>query len=258
MSKLSKLLIITTVLILYVPVNSIAQIDSEISASTDKESYKPSERVTITGTDNGNEVIPVTILVRNPIQNVYNVGQVNLQSGIFVHSFVLSDNSKPGIYTIDVKHDSHHVKLQFIVTVGLVQNIPVDGSAIKVRGGELGLIKYKNAVVSTSDNSITIELDVTSTSNEPIMQEFEIPKEVIDAPESLIIEVDGEILQCSETETNSARILNCFIPTDARTLKITGTSVIPEFGPIAILVLIIGIIGIIFVSTKIRSRHGFY
>lgn len=245
-------------LILYIPVNSMAQTDSGISASTNKESYKPSERVTITGTGNGNEVIPVTILVRNPIQNVYNVGQVSLQNGIFVHDFVLNDNSKPGIYTVDVKHGTQHTKLQFIVVSGVIQNIPVDSGTIKVRGDILGVIKYKNVSVSIQDSSITIELDITATSNEPIMQEFEIPREVVDSSESLLIETDGETLQCSQTETDSMRILNCFIPSDAKILKITGTSVIPEFGLASMLVLSVGIISVIFVSMKIRTRHGFY
>lgn len=258
MQKLSKVLIIAVFLILYIPVNSIAQTDSGISASTNKESYKPSERVTITGTDSGNEAIPVTILVRNPIQNVYNVGQVSLQNGVFVHDFVLNDNSKPGIYTVDVKHGSQYTKLQFIVISGVVQNIPVDSSSIKVRGDTLGAIKYKNVKISTQDNSITIELDITATSNDSIMQEFEIPKEVVDSSGLLLIEIDEETLQCSQTETDSTRILNCFIPSDAITLKITGTSVIPEFGLASMLVLSVGIINIIFVSMKIRTRHGFY
>jgi hypothetical protein len=258
MQKSSELLIIATFLVLYIPISSLGQVDSGISASTDKESYKLGEKVTITGTESGNEIVPVTILIRNPIQNVYNVGQVSLQNGVFVHSFVLSDNSKPGAYTVEIKHGSQYTKLQFIVSTGLIQSIPVDVGTIKVRGSELGLIKYKNVEISDQDHSITIELDITSTSNEPIMQEFEIPREVVDAPQSLLIEVNEKTLSCSQTETSSLRIVNCFIPSDARTLKITGTSVIPEFGPITILMLCVGLVGTIVASAKIRSRHGFY
>lgn len=245
-------------LIMFVPLSATAQTSSGITASTDKGSYKTGDRVTITGMDEGNALLPVTILVRNPIQNVYNVGQVGLQDGIFVHSFVLGENTKPGLYTVEIKHGSQNTSLQFMVSSGLIQNIPVDESAIKVRGDALGMIKYKNAQISTQDNSITIELDVTTSSDQAIMQEFEIPKVVIDAPESLVIEVDENVLMCSQTETNSARIVNCFIPADARVLKITGTSVIPEFGLIATFMLVVGISGIIILSAKIKSRHGFY
>lgn len=247
------------VLITYIP-SVFSQTDSDgIAASTDKPTYKPAEKITITGrikdVTSGN---PVTILIRSPLQNVYNVGQVDLQNGVFVHSFVISDNSKPGVYNVVIKHGDQFTKLQFTISTGLVQNIPVGDSSIKVRGGELGLIKYKNVRVSIVDNAITIQLELTPGLDHSVMQEFEIPKVVIDSPESLTVEVNGEILKCSETETNVARILNCLIPLDARELRLIGTSVIPEYGPIAVLILIVGTSIIIGLSAKLNPRQRFY
>ena len=203
MQKLQKILIysVFVFLITYVPENIIAQSPSDgINASTNSLTYKPGDMVTITGTVknviSGN---PVTILIRNPIQNVYAVGQVEIHNNVFVHDFVISDNSKPGIYTIEIKHGEQSTRLQFTLTSGLIQNIPVETSFIRVRGDVLDLIKYKNASVSLQENSITIQLDTQSTID-PIPQEFDIPKEVIDAKQSLIIETDGKTLTCSETE----------------------------------------------------------
>ena len=215
MQKWEKILVYSVflVLIIYVPKNIIAQSSSDgITASTNSLSYKPGDKVTITGTIK--DVIsdnPVTILIRNPIQNVYAVGQVDIHTNVFVYDFVISNNSKPGIYTVDVKHGEQFARLQFTVTAGLIQNITVDSSAIKVRGDAIGLIKYKNVHVSTQENSITMQLSIESPID-PIPQEFEIPKEVIDAEQSLIVEVDGKTLDCSETKTSNSRILNCFIP----------------------------------------------
>jgi len=260
MQKWEKILIYSVFLflIMYVPKNTIAQSSSDgITASTNSLSYKPGDKVTITGTVkdviSGN---PVTILIRNPIQNVYAVGQVEIRNNVFVHEFVLNDNSKPGTYTIDIKHGNQSAKLQFIVTSGLIQVIPVESSSIKVRGDTLGLIKYKNAQVLSQENSITIELGIESPID-PIPQEFEIPKEVIDSKQSLIVEADGKTLTCSETKTSQLRIMDCFIPHSAKELKIIGTSVIPEFSSLALFVLILAIASLI-AFTKIISRQHFY
>ena len=242
----------------YVPQNTIAQSSSDgISASTNSLTYKPGDKVTITGTVK-NVIVgnPVTILIRSPIQNVYTVGQVEIHNNVFVHDFVISDNSKPGVYTIDIKHGGQFARLQFTLTSGLIQNIPVESSFIRVRGDVIDLIKYKNARVSLQENSITIQLD-TQTTMDPIPQEFDIPKEVIDAKQSLIIEADGKTLTCSETETSQSRIVDCFIPNSAKELKITGTSVIPEFGSLVLFVLILSVASLI-AYTKTRTRQHFY
>jgi len=247
------------ILIAYIPISASAQTTSNgITATTNKLTYKSGEKVIITGTvEKIVDGTPVTILIRNPIQNVYNVGQVDLLGNVFIHELVINDASKPGIYTVEIKHGSQYAKLQFIVNVGLIQTISIGTTQIKVRGEEIGLIKYKDAQVSIQEKSITIPLNIVSVSDSSIMQEFEIPKEAIDAPgQSLIVEIDGIVLNCSETETNSARILNCLIPPYARTMKITGTSVIPEFGSIAAMILIISMV--IVALTRVKRVKSFY
>ena len=250
---------VVLILIVYIPISVSAQTTSNgITATTNKLTYKNGEKVIINGTvEKIVDGTPVTILIRNPIQNVYNVGQVDLLGNVFIHELVINDASKPGIYTVEIKHGSQYAKLQFIVNVGLIQTISIGTTQIKVRGEEIGLIKYKDAQVSTQEKSITIPLNIVSVSDSSIMQEFEIPKEAIDAPgQSLIVEIDGIVLNCSETETNSARILNCLIPPYARAMKITGTSVIPEFGAIAAMILIISMA--IVALTRIKLVKSFY
>ena len=242
-------------LITGVSANAIAQSTDGITASTNSLSYKLGEKVTITGTvKNVIDGNPVTILVRSPVQNVYAIGQVEINNNIFVHDFVISENSKPGTYTIDIKHGDQTAKLQFTLTSGVLQNIPVETSSIKVRGDVLGLIKYENVVVSLEEKSITIQLDIESPID-PIPQEFDIPKEVIDSRQSLIVEIDGDPLDCSETKTVENTILNCFIPSSAQEMKIIGTSVIPEFGNLAVFVLLVSIISL---TIYVRTKQRFY
>lgn len=258
--KSSKILtvLVFLVLIVNIPISINAQTaPNGITATTNKLTYKSGEKVVINGTvEKIIDGVPVTILVRNPIQNVYNVGQVDLLGNVFIHDFVLGD-TKPGTYNVEIKHGTQLAKIQFMVSEGLVQTITVGTTAIKVRGSELGLIKYKDVEVSTQDKSITIGLETTAISDNPIMQEFDIPKEVIDAPgQSLIVEINGVILNCSETETNTARILNCFIPPYATVMKITGTSVIPEFGTIATAILICSmIVGVLYARVTLRKSY---
>jgi len=247
------------ILIAYIPISASAQTTSNgITATTNKLTYKSGEKVIINGTvEKIVEGTPVTILIRNPIQNIYNVGQVDLLGNVFIHELVINDASKPGIYTVEIKHGSQYAKLQFIVNVVLIQTISVGTTEIKVRGEEIGIIKYKSAQVSTQEKSITIPMEIVTVSDSPIMQEFEIPKEAVDAPsQSLIVEIDDVVFNCSEMETNTARILNCLIPPYAKAMKITGTSVIPEFGAIAVMILIISMA--VVALTRIKPVKSFY
>ena len=258
----SKLLIDITflTLIVLIPLIGNAQTSGGITASTNKSEYQPGDKVIITGTvQKIAETQPVTILIRNPIHNVYEVGQVDLQNNIFVHDFVISNNSKPGEYTIQIKYANQTAELHFTVTSGLVQIIPIGTTSIKVIGNEIGLIKYKKASISIQDFSITIGLDSSGAKTNSVKQEFEIPKEIIDAPgQSLIVQVDDTILKCSEKETSTSRILQCLIPPGSQELKLTGTSVIPEFGPLAVITLMLAVSIILVLSTRIKPREHFY
>ena len=135
---------VVLILIVYIPISVSAQTTSNgITATTNKLTYKSGEKVIINGTvEKIVDGTPVTILIRNPIQNVYNVGQVDLLGNVFIHELVINDASKPGIYTVEIKHGSQYAKLQFIVNVGLIQTISIGTTQIKVRGEEIGLIKY--------------------------------------------------------------------------------------------------------------------
>lgn len=212
--------------------NAYGQSSNSITASTNKASYQLGGKVIITGAVhqivNGN---PVTIIVRNPIGNVYDVGQETLLNNIFVHDFVISDGSQSGIYTVNMKYVDQTGEIQFVVSAGQLQIIPVLNSAINVRGDNTTLIKYGNAEVSTVDDSIAIPIDTSKMSSGSIIEEYQIPKQVIDAPgDQLIIKEDGNVAECTQTETDVQRVLDCPIQAGTKQLMFIGTVVIPEFG----------------------------
>lgn len=247
--------LILSVFVILVINNANAQLGTTgIIADSNKASYQPGDKVIITGTVA--KVIasnPVTIIVRNPIGNVYEVGQVVLSNNLFSHDFVLSDDATAGTYDVQIKHGTQTGQLTFIVYGSQVQSIKIGDYFIKIRGNGTNLITYKDVSVSAIDNSIAISTDTSAISNS-IMQELQIPKKIIDAPgASLVVKIDGSVLQCEQTETSSDRILDCMIPPNTRELKIIGTVVIPEFGPIAVLIFTIGILSTIFLS-KTKKR----
>jgi hypothetical protein len=252
--RLAIVFLVMSVLAIFVANNANAQVGSTgIIANTNKPVYQLGDKVIISGSvakvvDNN----PVTVLVINPIGNVYDVGQVSLSGNLFTHDFVLGDGATPGTYDIKIKYGDQSGQASFVVQVGQVQLIPVGDYAIKVKGNNI-MIKYSDVSVSTIDHSLTVSVNASAISSGSAMQEFQIPKKIIDAPGSLLtVKMDGFDTQCTQIETSSDRILDCAIPFDAKQLQIFGTVVIPEFGPIAILILTTGVIGTIFLSKKMK------
>jgi predicted secreted protein with PEFG-CTERM motif len=251
------ILLMISILTIFVANNVNAQVGSTgIIATTNKPVYQLDDKVIISGSvakvANNN---PVTIIIRNPIGNVYEVGQVSLSDNLFTHDFVLGDSATSGTYDVEIKYGDQSGKASFVVQVGQMQLIPVGDYVIKVRGNNTNLIKYSDVSISTVDNSVTVNVNASTISSGSVMQEFQIPKTIIDAPGSLlVVKIDGLISQCVQIETPSDRIIDCMIPVDATQLQIFGTTVIPEFGPIAMLILTIGVLGTIFLSNKTKIR----
>jgi len=236
--------------------NVYGQNSNGITASTNKASYHPGDKVTITGSVqqivNGN---PVTIIVRNPIGNVYTVGQSTLVSTMFEYDFVISGDSQSGVYTINTKYGTQTGEIQFAVSASQVQTIPVFNNVITVRGDNTTLIKYGNVQVSSVDDSITIPIDTSKISSGYIIEEYQIPKQVIDAPNGqLLIKEDGNVAECSQTETNAQRVIDCPVQARTKQLVFIGTEVIPEFGSLSAVIFTISILGSLIALTKYKMK----
>src|SRR5689334_6454071 len=114
-SKVSVILI----MLLIIPSLAAAYAQSSgISATTDKESYELGDKVIISGSVQLVSGTPVTIIVRNPMGNVYDVGQVTLVNNLFTHDFVVSDDSLGGTYVVNIKHGTQSTQINFAVNVG--------------------------------------------------------------------------------------------------------------------------------------------
>ena len=229
---------------------------SGITAIANKSYYQQGDKVIISGSvthmvdDN-----PVTIIIRNPIGNVYDVGQSDLLSNLFVHDFVISDDSMGGVYTAVIKYGTQATQLQFTVNTSVLTTIQVIDSQIKIRTNGTNLVKYGDVSVSPSEKKITISLDTSQVKTNTVEQQYQIPKRIVDTPGGeIVFKTDGNQILCDQSETNIIRILDCPIPAGSKEIELFGTVVIPEFGPIAGLVISLSIIAVVLVS-RITKLH---
>lgn len=227
-----------------------------ITAITNKSYYQQGDKVIISGSvphvvdDN-----PVTIIVRNPMGNVYEVGQPDLLSSLFVHDFVISDNSIGGVYTVTIKYDMQTTQLQFTVNASFLTTIQVIDSQIKVRTNGTNLVKYGDVSVSPSEKKITVSTDTSQVRTNVIDQQYQIPKKIVDTPGGeIVLKADGNHVVCAQSETDKIRILDCSIPSGSKEIELFGATVIPEFGPFAGLVVSLSIIAVVALSRTAKLR----
>lgn len=233
-----------------------ADISSGITASVNKVYYQPGDKVIISGSVgqivNSN---PVTIIVRNPMGNVYDVGQVNLLNNLFIHDFVLNDDSLGGTYSINIKYGSSSNQLYFVLNSGVLSTIPVFDSEIKIRTNGTNVIKYGDVSVSAADKTIKISMDTSKVTGNSVNQQYQIPKKIVDTPGgNIVLKVNENQILCSQSETDTMRILDCAIPANSTDIELVGTTVIPEFGPLAGLAISISIIAVVVLS-RVSKIH---
>ena len=106
-------------------------------------------------------------------------------------------------------------------------------------------------LLSRESNSILISIDTTSPGSLVIT----LPREAIDATtygmdESFFVLVDDEEVDYTETKTDSDRTLTIGFPTGTQEIEVIGTFAVPEFGTLAILVLVIAIVSTITILSK--------
>ena len=237
-----------------------------LSVTTDKPSYNNGDKVMIYGkSDAYLSDTPVTIIVRSPIGNVVKTDQVMLGTDQTFSSTLTATGQlwqAAGTYTVyaQLGTPERSATTTFAFTGAQVvsgpSTIPVDGTNFSLQytitNGKVLDIKadqpHTSLVVSiqtTGDGVLTITL----------------PRALIDSKNSdgtdkpYVVANDGQIAQFNETgNTGTDRTLVIPFKNGTQQIVITGTFVVPEFGPIAALVLAIAIVSIIVVSQKTGLR----
>ena len=236
-----------------------------IIVTTDKTSYNDGDKIIISGTTRDYiSGTPVSVLVRNPIGNIVSISQIDLGTDKTFSTTITAGGGlwqAAGIYEVDTqfggKDRSAKTTFQFTGSKG-----ETSGNTIKVDGTDYSVSysitngKVLGIKADTQSKSLIVSIQTTGDGQLTIT----LPRALIDAKmndqtdDQFVVVNDGQEAAFTETKTTTDRTLTIPFTDGTGQIEIIGTFIVPEFGPIAALVLAIAIISIIAVSAKTRLR----
>jgi predicted secreted protein with PEFG-CTERM motif len=275
-SKGISILVISSLILLpFFVSEGFAQENQSLTITTEKESYAAGEPIQITGfAESKLSDFKVTMRVFNPINNLITIDEFEVNNdGTFSGQIATSIGGlweRDGTYTIIVNYySSEQIAIQFeyggTVFAGVKDAIP-----------EFEVIENEDNLQSVSLEDYEIDYQLTGAKIILISPDFEmksliieietysdgdlritLPKDVIDTDEEgFFVLVDG--VETVHEATSNMENWSFVIPFShgSEEIEIIGTYVIPEFGTVAIIVLIAAIGTIIMISAK--NKQIFY
>ena len=265
--EVSILVIASLILLPFVGGESFAQSNQVLTVTTEKESYAAGEPVVILGlVDITLEGTPAIIQIMSPIGNMVRAEQIDVDSdGSFSKTIETSIGGvwkETGTYTVKVSYGENSTQIGFeyggMMSAG-VQTTP-----------EFAMEENENASQSImiEDHSLDYELtcaEIQSMTPDTEMKSMIIaiktdcdgeltitlPKDVIDTDENgFFVLVDGDETNHKASSVGEFWTLTIPFSYGSEEIEIIGTFVIPEFGTIAALVLVVAISSIIIISAK--------
>jgi len=241
-----------------------------IVVSTDNDTYDRQSVVIVTGhVQNAIAGQAITMKVSDPNGNVVEVDQLTLNSnGDFQDKINTASPlwSAGGVYTIYVQAGSQQgllsTETQFTLPGGGQSSCTSQQLSATI-GNEMYCIDYTidgGTVSGATLNAASKTLVVNIQANDDGQITLNIPRSVLDAKSgtsdsAFAVLIDGEqAQQFTETPSTDTRTVTIPFQMASEKIEIIGTQIVPEFGPIAALVLAIAIISIIAVSAKTGLR----
>ncbi len=240
-----------------------------VTVATDKQSYNDGDKVTISGTTRDYMAdTPLTLIVRNPVGNVVKVDQVQVGTDKTYSTTLTATGllwQAAGTYTVSVQYGSpdRSAKTTFAFTGSAVSAGP---STIQVDGTSYSITYTitNGKVLDIKANPQSKSLVVTIQTTGDGLLTITMPRALIDAKKSdgtddqFVVLNDGQQNgQVNETQnTANQRTLAIPFKNGTQQIEIVGTFVIPEFGPVAALVLTVAIISIVAISRKTGLRFS--
>jgi len=261
-----------------------------LSVKTDLPSYSQGDTVVMNGhvkdVENGTAI---TVRVFSSLKNMISVAQlIPALDGSFTKTFLATGPlwKDAGNYTIIAQYGKYtqaNATFYYNGGTGTTEITKAINATYPLQsGGQVYNIPYiiKGATVKSMDifaDKYTLEITLNPATADGSIT-LNLPRELIDAKippppnpdanltgvkvnqkeledDNFIIAVnDKHITQFSETKNQNVRIVSIPFHTGDTKIDIVGTIIVPEFGPIAALVLAIAIISIIAVSAKTGLR----
>src|SRR5579885_163698 len=233
-----------------------------MTVMTDKISYSDGEKIIISGTVRdqmpGNAV---TIKIRSPNNNIVMIGQAPLSDGVFTSTFTVGGNlwQDAGKYEVDVRLGNKSAVTTFQFDGYVPSNtMRVDGTDVmvsyKIVGGQL-------MKISPNVQTKSLVLSITATSDGSLT--MVLPRSLIDSQSSghdipFTVLVDGKVVEHKEQSSASDRTIIVSFAKGSTQIIISGTRVIPEFGPAAALIFAVAVLSILMVLSKANAMTRFH
>jgi len=263
-----KIRIISGVLILLIVFTLPAFAESLISVETNSNSYNEGETIVISGKVS-------TIIIDTPVtmqlfsqDNLVDIAQITVaEDGNYSHTVRAEGPlwSKAGEYIVRVSFGEGNIaETQF--TFSPKTEIS-ETNTFEVDAGNHGTFDVEYSIEGGSVKDMLIDeeifaLIVIIESTDDGSISLEIPRYALDAKKQdetddiFIIIIDGIEAPYQETITDSnSRVITINFEQGDSDIEIIGTTIIPEFGTIVMMILAIGIITTIFVTKNKFQMH---
>jgi hypothetical protein len=223
-------------------------------------SIDPKGSILIIGKSSGlTPYVPIKLTVTDPSgKQIYspNVG-FDSNGNFKYHIQPTLPQFSTGTFSVEASHRDLEVPVQLQFQVFLTGTVPTSGGSTSstCTGNELNAqgncipFSINGATVSSSSidknfNAIVIKLSNSDEGTLNIKPSTDIIKGI-----SMIL-VDG---QEWDDVTITGNDVTVTFPAGTETIEVIGTYVIPEFGPIAVLILVMSIAGIVFMTGKYKA-----
>ena len=262
------MVIASLILLPFLGGESFAQSNQVLTVTTEKESYAAGEPVEILGlVDITLEGTDALIQVFSPIGNRVHLAQVGVDTdGSFSETVATSIGGvwkETGTYTIQVNYGDNSTQVEFeyggMMSAGvqatpefameenendLSQSIMIEDYSLDYN---LTCAEIQSLTPDTENKSLIVSIKTDCDGELTIT----LPKDVMDTDEEgFFILVDGDETNHKASSVGEFWTLTIPFSYGSEEIEIIGTFVIPEFGTIAGLVLILAITSIIIISAK--------
>ena len=266
--EVSILVIASLILLPFLGGESFAQSNQVLTVTTEKESYAAGEPIEVFGlVDIRLEGVEALIRVVSPVGNMVDVDQIAVDSdGSFSKTISTSIGGlwkETGTYTIMVNYGENSTQVEFEYGGMMSAGVQTTPPQFAIEEDE-----NMSQTITIEDHSLTYGLTCAEiqsltpdTENKSLIVSIKtdcdgeltitLPKDVIDTDEEgFFILVDGDETNHKASSVGEFWTLTIPFSYGSEEIEIIGTFVIPEFGTIAGLVLILAITSIIIISAK--------
>ena len=265
--EVSILVIASLILLPFVGGESFAQSNQVLTVTTEKESYAAGEPIEVFGlVDIRLEGVEALIRVVSPVGNMVDVDQIAVDTdGSFSKTISTSIGGlwkETGTYTIMVNYGENSTQVEFeyggMMSAGVQttpefameenentsQTITIEDHSLDY---ELTCAEIQSLTPDTENKSLIIAIKTDCDGELTIT----LPKDVIDTDENgFFVLVDGDETNHKASSVGEFWTLTIPFSYGSEEIEIIGTFVIPEFGTIAALVLVVAISSILIISAK--------